>query len=74
MRRTEINNVHYDALCCQTDYKQIIKVVCHDWSRIAHYLTVITSREVITARLLNLKWQLHILSVYGESDKNDRRK
>ena len=67
MRRTEINNVDCDALCCQTDYKQIITMVCQDWSRIAQYFALITSREVITAGVLNFKMAAsHFVSLRRE--------
>ena len=29
-RRTGINTVNCDALCCQTDSNRLIKMICHD--------------------------------------------
>ena len=42
-------------------------MVCQDWSRIAQYFALITSREVITAGVLNFKMAAsHFVSLRRE--------
>ena len=55
---------------CFDDYED-----AHDWSRIASYLVIVTSREVTIAAALNFKISAPAFcQCYRGSDKRDRRK